>query len=225
MRRTSTARPNGAPHDPGGSGNRAGQRRGDILKAASRVIGRRGVHQTRLVDVADEAGVSVGMIQHYFRSRNNLISETFRWKLEDSLASYEAIPHEDSTAWQDVERLCSILTREPFEAINSLWLEFFSLCNRDPKFAALGSELWERWFSLVRSVVERGIERGEFTTGSSAADVAARFVSLADGLGIRVLIHHKDMSIERMHRILLESAAIELGIDLEDADVAPDRRA
>ena len=202
---------------PGPSGALARQRRWAILKAASQVISRRGVHHTRLVDIADEARVSVGMIQHYFRSRNNLVRETFQWKLEESLASYGTGLQDDSTAWQHVESLCRMLTREPFEAINSLWLEFFSLCNRDPEFAALGSELWERWSGQVRAVVEKGIDDGEFTTGSSPDDVAARFVSLADGLGIRVLIHHKGMSIERMHQLLLEGAARELGIALERA--------
>ena len=200
---------------PGPFGELARQRRGEILLAASRVISRKGVHHTRLIDVADEARVSIGMIQHYFRSRNNLVRETFRWKLEESLASYESYLQDDSTAWQDVESLCRMLTREPFDTINSLWLEFFSLCNRDPDFAILGSELWERWAGQIRSVVEKGIENGEFTTGSSPDDVAARFVSLADGLGIRVLIHHKGMSIDRMHRLLLEGAARELGIALE----------
>lgn len=205
------------------SGDLARQRRGEILLAASRVICRRGVHHTRLVDIADEARVSIGMIQHYFRNRNNLVRATFRWKLDESLSSYESHMQDDSTAWQDVESLCRILTREPFEAINSLWLEFFSLCNRDPDFAALGSELWERWAGQVRSVIEKGIESGEFTTGSSPDDVAARFVSLADGLGIRVLIHHKGMSIDRMHRLLLEGAARELGIALErEPQTAPD---
>lgn len=202
-------------NDPGTFGDLARQRRGEILLAASRVISRKGVHQARLVDIADEARVSIGMIQHYFRSRNNLVRETFRWKLEESLASYESYLQDDSTAWQDVESLCRMLTREPFETINSLWLEFFSLCNRDPEFAILGSELWERWAGQIRSVVEKGIESGEFTTGSSPDDVAARFVSMADGLGIRVLIHHKGMSIDRMHRLLLEGAARELGIALE----------
>ena len=72
-------------------------------------------------------------------------------------------------------------------------------------------------FYLQSAVVEKGIDDGEFTTGSSPDDVAARFVSLADGLGIRVLIHHKGMSIERMHQLLLEGAARELGIALERA--------
>ena len=210
-------------NDPGHSDGLARQRRGEILLAASRVISRRGVHHARLIDIADEASVSVGMIQHYFRSRNNLVRETFRWKLEESLASYESYMQDDSTAWQDVESLCRMLTREPFEAINSLWLEFFSLCNREPDFAILGSELWERWSGQIRSVIEKGIESGEFTTGSSPDDVAARFVSLADGLGFRVLIHHKGMSIDRMHRLLLEGAARELGIALEkEAQTAKD---
>ncbi len=199
----------------GTSGARARKRRREILEAAGGVISRRGVHHTRLIDIADEAHVSIGMIQHYFRSRNNLVRETFRWKLEESLASYESRLQDDSTAWQDVEHLCRMLTREPFEAINSLWLEFFSLCNRDPDFAALGSELWERWAGRVRSVIDKGIESGEFTTDSPSDDVAARFVSLADGLGIRVVIHHKGMSVDRVYQLLLEGAARELGIALE----------
>ncbi len=214
---TSALREGAANNGPEPSGTLANQRRWAILKAASQVISRRGVHRTRLVDIADEAHVSVGMIQHYFRSRNNLVRETFQWKLEESLASYGSRLQDDSTPWQHVESLCRMLTREPFEAINSLWLEFFSLCNRDPEFATLGSELWQRWSGRVRSVIESGIESGEFTTSSSPDDVAARFVSLADGLGIRVLIHHKGMSIDRMHRLLLEGAARELGVTLEQA--------
>lgn len=45
-----------------------------ILVAAFRVLGEMGYAGTRLRDVGDRAGVSVGLIQHYFDSHENLLA-------------------------------------------------------------------------------------------------------------------------------------------------------
>ena len=48
-------------------------RRAAIIAATARVIVTNGVDSTRLADVAEEAGVSVGLIQHYFVTRDELL--------------------------------------------------------------------------------------------------------------------------------------------------------
>ena len=45
----------------------------------------RGLTALRLADVADEAGVSVGTIQHYFGTRERLLLETFAFETERAL--------------------------------------------------------------------------------------------------------------------------------------------
>ncbi|HEX6399739.1 MAG TPA: helix-turn-helix domain-containing protein, partial [Actinomycetota bacterium] len=50
-------------------------RRHEILAAAARVITDRGLAETRISDIADEAGVSPGLILYYFESKDRLLAE------------------------------------------------------------------------------------------------------------------------------------------------------
>jgi TetR/AcrR family transcriptional regulator, fatty acid metabolism regulator protein len=54
-----------------------------ILDAAVRVFARQGYHATRVADIADEAGVAYGLVYHYFRSKEAVMTELFteRWSL------------------------------------------------------------------------------------------------------------------------------------------------
>jgi AcrR family transcriptional regulator len=51
-------------------------RREQICKAAATVIAKRGFAGTTLRDVAEEAGVSTGMLNHYFSNRQDLLTQT-----------------------------------------------------------------------------------------------------------------------------------------------------
>ena len=75
-------------------------RRRAILEAAIRVFARQGYHATRVSDIADEAGVAYGLVYHYFRSKEAVMTELFteRWSLllaaGDELVASDASPRE-----------------------------------------------------------------------------------------------------------------------------------
>jgi AcrR family transcriptional regulator len=54
-----------------------------ILDAAIKVFARKGFHASRVSEIADEAGVAYGLVYHYFKSKEALLSELFseRWAL------------------------------------------------------------------------------------------------------------------------------------------------
>ncbi len=52
---------------------RVEERRAEILEAATAVFARRGYHQARTKQIADEAGLSEGLIYHYFGSKRQLL--------------------------------------------------------------------------------------------------------------------------------------------------------
>lgn len=49
-----------------------------ILEATQRLIAKNGFHGTAMSKVAEEAGVSAGIIYHYFSSKDELIDETYK---------------------------------------------------------------------------------------------------------------------------------------------------
>ena len=69
-----------------------------ILDAAIRVFARQGYHSTRVADIADEAGVAYGLVYHYFRSKEAVMTELFteRWSL--LLAASDSLYEQDIPA-------------------------------------------------------------------------------------------------------------------------------
>ena len=59
--------------------DRATDRRVQVLEATVRVISERGAERTRLADVSRAAEVSIGLIQHYFGSRDDLLAAAFEF--------------------------------------------------------------------------------------------------------------------------------------------------
>ena len=52
-----------------------------IIEAATEVFARRGVHGTRVADIAERAGVAYGLVYHHFRNKEEILSAIFaeRW--------------------------------------------------------------------------------------------------------------------------------------------------
>ena len=50
-------------------------RRRELLNAAVRVFARKGFHASRVGDIAEEACVAHGLLYHYFRSKDEVLSE------------------------------------------------------------------------------------------------------------------------------------------------------
>ncbi len=85
---------------PEGTRAPAIDKRRAILDGAIRVFARQGYHATRVSDIADEAGVAYGLVYHYFRSKEAVMTELFteRWSLllaaAEDLVAQAASPRE-----------------------------------------------------------------------------------------------------------------------------------
>ena len=195
-------------------------RRAQILDAAVVVISRRGVDRARLADVAEQAGVSLGLVQHYFRTRERLLIETFRREQERiSQIWHDAVPDDADPLTRLAEYLRlsspegSASAATPFEPGWSFWLEFWSKANRDDEIRAEVSDIYGDFAELYREAIREGVKRGEFRISGEVEDVADRLISLADGLAVRTLLGGLDRG--RMLPLLLDGLAIELGLTEE----------
>ena len=74
-----------------------------IFDAACRVLREKGFHQARMADIAAEAGISYGLVYHYYRSKNDLFDAVMdEWwsgldRLFDELAG-SGLPVEEKLA-------------------------------------------------------------------------------------------------------------------------------
>ena len=66
---------------PARATRRGARTRERIIEAATEVFARRGVHGTRVADIAERAGIAYGLVYHHFRNKEEILSAIFaeRW--------------------------------------------------------------------------------------------------------------------------------------------------
>ncbi len=87
------------------------QRRRDILDAVFTIVDTEGTEQVSIRRVADAAGVSVGRVQHYFRTKDDLLAEAFTTINSHGTGRvHERLSSEDSAA--DPQRVLTVMLGE-----------------------------------------------------------------------------------------------------------------
>jgi AcrR family transcriptional regulator len=160
-----------------GDGQELSPRALALVRSAYRVITRQGSHRLSLQDVADEGGVSKGMVLYYFKSKENLFLTTMRYALErtdarirERLAAVDADdPHEVVAALIDA----IFIGPDQNRSFYLLYIDLVEHAARVPSFgqlSTLASEVINRQFE---EVIRAGVARGGFTVQDPRAAAAA----------------------------------------------------
>src|SRR5262249_12774484 len=87
------------------------ERRREILEAAVRVFARKGYHTCRVGDIAEEAGVSHGLLYHYFDSKEAILETVFRETWSDLLSALRTVEESEAPASEKLRQVAAILLR------------------------------------------------------------------------------------------------------------------
>jgi AcrR family transcriptional regulator len=186
-------------------------RREQLLDAAIGLVASKGYEATTVRDIAAAADVATGTIAYWFASREDLLraalveaARRFGRRLDDALAD-AATPLEELLAHAEV----ATPRTEQDVAAQVVWVEFWRQAQRDPELRILHERMYDSWRARIAATVRTGVEAGDFRA-VDAADWARRFVALADGLALHVLLHAGSVSADDMERIAREQIAATL---------------
>ncbi len=184
------SRPSGRPPLPPGELSR---RKRAILEATLRLVAGQGAAAVRLRDVARAAGVSVGSLQYYFDSRDELIRAAFDQHARD-VVDLVALAGEASAT--PPARLAAVIEaavlRPDLRQSAALWMEFVTAGLHDAELRALLAGAYEAWRDLLAEVVRAGTETGDFRPLLPPQTVVACLVALIDGFELAVAIDVAD---------------------------------
>jgi AcrR family transcriptional regulator len=143
-------------------------RREDILRVFAARVARDGYSETSIADVARDLGVSKGTIVHHFGTKLRLLESVQVTYMERRLAEAH---HVISVLTSPTEQLAGIVYallkchRDDREATLTFTRELVRFAGEDQ----LGMVRTQRdvYTSLVRQVIDRGVEAGEFHTDDS----------------------------------------------------------
>jgi AcrR family transcriptional regulator len=134
------------------------EKRRQILDAAVRVFARTGYHDSRVGDIAKDAGVAYGLVYHYFESKDAVLEAVFReaWgRLLEALNNIERSPHAAPEQLRLVTKIVLRTWRDDPDLVRLLVREI----TRSPHLQREIDEIAEAFAALER-IVSRGQDEG-----------------------------------------------------------------
>ena len=169
----------------------ADQRRVDLLRCALEVIAERGFPDTRISDVAEQAGTSPALLIYYFKTKDNLLTEAMRYAEDlwyDLGARRMAVIESAAARLEEIVAMtCLSETDTELPDSWALWLDLWAQSVRHPEVARVREEFDAHWRETIASVVLDGIATGEFEK-VDATRFAIMLSALLDGFAIQIAL-------------------------------------
>ncbi|MGC9402029.1 transcriptional regulator BetI [Vibrio genomosp. F10] len=175
-------------------------RKPQLVNATMTVIDRVGLHAASIALISKEAGVSTGIINHYFGGKQGLLEETMRAILRQHSSTIgsllKALP---TDAHQ--QRINAIIKGnfEGYQAENRVaktWLAFWSYSMHDAQLKRLQRVNEKRLLSHLL------IELKALLTHEQAALVAQGIASLIDGIWLRGTLNPDGINADKARFII-----------------------
>jgi len=192
-------------------------RRRTILDATLSVARRQGLGATTVRDVAAEMGTSSGLIHHYFESMDDVLAAAFDHAASADLRSARAAILAESTPFARLDAFISSYSSAQSDWTMQIWLDAWSEAARRPAVQRVSRRLNREWHDLVRTIVEQGLDAGDFVTDDANA-AAWRLLSVLDGLALQVVAHDALITRDEVSEWARAAALRELTAPVPTAD-------
>ncbi|MDH3748255.1 MAG: TetR/AcrR family transcriptional regulator [Gammaproteobacteria bacterium] len=166
------------------------RRRQQLIDATMKCIGRKGIGGTTLGDVAKEAGLSQGIVNLHFDSKDNLFRETLRALADEYRTQFDRAldrsgpsPADKLFALMELDLRPSICQRNKL----AVWFAFWGEVKSRPTYRKICDESDRYYDDIVERLCADIIADGGYTQASASA-AALALTSMTNGLWLSCLI-------------------------------------
>lgn len=193
---------------PGGE-----EQRRRILGAVMPLVAEHGIDAVRLADVAKASGVSVGMIQHYFGSRDALLDRAFHDYCMSVVSRIRAAADSADEPWERVVALCRTAVASPRMRQRAVtWVDFVGQASRNAARRRVVQQVYVAWTEALRVVVADGAAKGVFELHDTPEVVAEQLTATVDGLDVAVAMRLRRADQAWREQRLVGTARALLGV-------------
>jgi len=178
-------------------------RREELLEATWRVIARTGIVGVTIREIAREAGVSTGILAHYFESKEDLLAHALRLSHR---RVYDRIDERTrDNAGLDALRTI-MLEALPLDEERLLEaqieMNFLSLALGNEMLRELQNNEFDRFWDVLHRRVVEAQRLGEISTRVDAAWVTHQLIILVEGLSLEAALYPARVQPKRQREIL-----------------------
>jgi TetR/AcrR family transcriptional repressor of bet genes len=156
------------------------RRRQQLLDATIKCISNKGLGSLTLADVANEAGLSQGIVNLHFNSKDNLLNETLRFLAEDYDTQFMQTLEKSSQG--AAETLLAIMEMDLKPAVCdrkklAVWFAFWGEVKTVPTYQKICAAYNDKYKEILRGLCETIISEGNYV-GLNAKTVTNALSSL-----------------------------------------------
>jgi len=164
-------------------------RRAQLTSATYNVVSKKGYYNFTIKDIAQEAGMSTGLIHYYFKNKQDLllnllreINRNIRTSLQQDL-EHLSDPVDRLAAF--IERACNLVMQE--KNYFYVLLDFWTQLNHNERMRTAIQKLYTSYRDVCSEILNEGIEQGKFNN-IDIRYTATMIVSMVQGLIIQYVI-------------------------------------
>lgn len=185
------------------------ERREQLIQATIRCVADHGLADTTIATVAQEAGLSQGIINLHFQSKEGLLTETLRYLADeyrnacrDAAAAADLSPAAGLEAMVELDFRRGICARDKL----AVWFAFWGERKFRPTYRRICADRDKSYDDMVRDMCRRLCQQGDYPEVEPDL-VADGLSALTDGLWLDLLVRPESMSRELAKRITLSYLA------------------
>jgi len=160
------------------------RRRGQLIAATMKCIARKGMSSTSIGDVAKEAGLSQGIVNLHFESKDNLLTETLRHLANDYKTRFNKALESSGPdaaakllAVMELDLRPSVIDRQKI----AVWFAFWGEVKSRPTYRRICNEQDRYYDEVVATLCAEIIADGNYKD-VNAASVATALTSMTNGM-------------------------------------------
>jgi len=181
-------------------------RREQLINATIDSLAKRGYAATTLADVADGAGLSRGIVNFHFASKENLLAETIRFLQDEYTANWQATVKKAApdTASQLLAMVTADLDKKIFTHRKlAAWFALITEARSKPAYLEMAWERDAKYRSTLASICELAKEEGDYAFDpQSTADA---IYAMQEGLWLRMMLFGRGYKREAALGVVLDA--------------------
>ncbi|MEU6103707.1 TetR/AcrR family transcriptional regulator [Streptomyces flaveolus] len=183
----------------------AEQRRAEVLNAAEKLLAIHGFDALRLRDVSEAAGVSIGLIQHHFATRDDLLLETMRVASRRRVQQWSELARSAPSPAARVRALVESAIGDHHRCI--IWIETCAAATRHPELLDDVRRTQEAWHSTMTEALTDAMQDDSVRAHVAPGDTAELLIRLIDGFMLDAAVGTADATDAERRLALLKEAA------------------
>lgn len=169
-------------------------RRQQLIEATIKCISKRGIGSTTLGDVAREAGLSQGIVNLHFESKDNLFNETLRYLAEEYKSLFEKTLEKSGPDAADKLLALMELDLKPSVCDQkkiAVWFGFWGEVKAMPAYRKMCNDYDRDYDRVIECLSKEMIAEGKYDN-IHAKNIADVLSSLTNGLWLSCLMSPKN---------------------------------